>query len=63
MSLGLKIMTLRKEKGITQQELSIKTNISQSHISQIEDDKREPSIGKVLKIADALEVEISRLIK
>ena len=44
----------REEKGITQKELSEKTGLTQSNISNIEKGVSKPTIDSLKKIADAL---------
>lgn len=56
MNIGNTIRSLRKKRGITQKELSKLCGISQTYISQIENDARNPTlntldiIGKSLKV-------------
>ncbi len=48
---------MRKQRGMTLEELSAKTGITAAHLSLIERDKRDPSIQTLNKIAKALEVD------
>ena len=48
------IQSTRKEIGLSQRELSEKTQISQANISKIENGHITPSIEMLKKIADAL---------
>jgi transcriptional regulator with XRE-family HTH domain len=57
-TLGMRIREARKEKGWTMQELSERTNISQSQISNYEKDTRNPSFANMAKIADVFEVSL-----
>lgn len=63
MYIGNKIRTLRKEKGLSLLELSKKTRISSSLLSRIENEKRTGSLDNHMKIADALDVNITDLYK
>ena len=47
---------IRIKKGISQMELSLRSNLSQSFIANIEKGKKQPSVYTLIKIADALEV-------
>ena len=47
------MLKLREELGISQQELSTKTGITQPDISKLENGKANPSIGTLKKIAEA----------
>lgn len=62
-SLGTHLKQLRKDKMLTLVKLSELTGISQPYLSQIEADKKKPSAVFLHKIADALEVPYSSLIK
>lgn len=53
-----KIAALRKQKGLTLKELSDKSGLSISFISQIENGSSSLAITSLKKIADALEVPI-----
>lgn len=59
---GKKVSLLRKNKGLSQQELSSLTGISQTYISKIEESKRQPTIGKAIVLAKALGVAIEDLL-
>ena len=61
---GMAIMLKRKELGITIQQLSDKTGISITTLSQIENGKRtrKPQFYTLYKIADALEMDVNELI-
>ena len=51
-----KIKSIRIKKGVSQMELSLRSNLSQSFIANIEKGKKQPSVLTLMKIADALEV-------
>jgi len=51
-----KIKSIRVTKGISQMELSLRSNLSQSFIANIERGKKQPSVLTLIRIADALEV-------
>lgn len=62
MTVGEKIRTIRKEKGLTQKELGDKLGkISQQQIGQWETGKANPKKETLQKIAKALEVDIAVL--
>jgi transcriptional regulator with XRE-family HTH domain len=50
------IKSTRLKKGISQMELSLRSNLSQSFVANIEKGKKQPSVLTLIKIADALEV-------
>ncbi|MDR2924004.1 MAG: helix-turn-helix domain-containing protein [Treponema sp.] len=51
-----KIKSIRLKKGISQMELSLRSNLSQSFIVNIEKGKKQPSVLTLIRIAEALEV-------
>ena len=61
MSVGSKISSLRKERGLTIKDLSVISKIAPGRISQIENDKANPSLLTLTALADALGVDLSAL--
>lgn len=59
--LGVKIAYLRKSKRFSQERFAEKINISEIYMGQIERGEANPTLEKLLAIADALEVEIKEL--
>ena len=57
--LGQRIQQLRKEKGLTQENLSLESDISRSHIAMIEAGKRDVTISLMFKISRALGVTLA----
>ena len=53
----------RKEKKVTLAQLSAKTGISTTHINDIENNIKEPSISMLVRIAKALDVKVEDLYK
>ena len=53
--LGKRIKQLRLQKGFTQEELSLESGISRSHIAMIESGKRDVTVNALFKISRALE--------
>lgn len=62
MGISENLVALRKEKHISQVELSSKSGISQQTISTIENNLNSPTIYTAQKIADALGVSLVELI-
>lgn len=60
-SVGSIIKTARKNKRLTQIQLSDRTGISQSYLAQIENDQRLPSHDAAQKIASELDINFSEL--
>ncbi len=63
--LGIVIAAMRKLRGMSQEQLAEKANISRSHLSAIEAPNmvRAFSLDIFFNIADALEIDPSDLIK
>lgn len=61
-TLGTRIATLRKEKGLTQEELGNKLNVSSQAVSKWENDISAPDISLLPELATILEVSIDELL-
>lgn len=59
--LGSRLKELRKQAGLTQEELGFMIKLDRSYISGVERGVRNPSIKNVAKIAKALNVSVSDL--
>lgn len=62
-SIGEKIREIRLQKKLTQKELAFILDIEISQITRIETGKINTSIINLIKIAKALEINISELLK
>ena len=60
--LGKRIAELRKKGGLSQAELAKRVNVSASTIGMYEQGRREPSIGVLLALSEALNVSVDSLI-
>lgn len=58
MNLGSTIVELRNSKGITQEKLSQKCNITQAYLSQIENNKKTPNLSVLSTICEELEIPL-----
>lgn len=61
--LGQKIRILRAQKGYSQEFLAEKADGDKGYISNIESGKANPSITYLKQIAEALECDITELLK
>ena len=61
-SVGKNIKVIRKQKNITLKELADRTGFTKSYVSKIEKSKKAPPYSTVIKIAMALEVEVTYLL-
>lgn len=62
MNLGPLIVEARKKKGLKQKHLSEKTKVTQTYISQIENNKKIPEIATLQKICKVLDLNVGELI-
>ncbi len=62
-NIGINIKSERLRKGISQESLAEKCDISRNSVSLIETGKINPTILRVIDIARALKVDINALIK
>jgi transcriptional regulator with XRE-family HTH domain len=67
MTIAQRIVSLRKAKGLTQQDMEIRTGIKRSYLSRMENGSlpqyTNPTIVTLEKITNALGVSLSRFIK
>ena len=63
MSIGEKIKIQRLKKGMTQEDLANKSNLSRVAIGNYERGDRSPNMDILTKIADALKVQLNELIE
>ncbi len=59
--IGKNIKKLRKSKKLTQAVLSERVDISRNYLSDIECGNKSPSFKTIIKIADALNVDINMI--
>lgn len=60
--LGNRIKAMRENKGISQQELASMCDFEKSNMSRIEAGRTNPTIGTLLKISYALNINITVLV-
>lgn len=59
---GQRVASLRRESGITQEELSLKCNINRTYMGEIERGEKSPSLTIIVKIAKGLNVSKKTLL-
>ena len=60
--IGKNIQNERQEKGLTQETFAELMNVSWSYVSKIESGVINLSLGKILQIADFLEIDVARIL-
>ena len=61
MSVGTEIRRRRQEQGLTGAQLAARAGLAPSAVSQIETGRRTPNSGSVVKLAEALGVQVGDL--
>lgn len=56
---GLNVQRLRRERGISQEELSLRSNCTRGYLSGIETGRRNPTVLFLAGLAAVLKVDIS----
>lgn len=56
--IGETVVYLRKDKGLTQENLALETGISVSYLRLIEHGKANPTINELWRIAEVLDAEL-----
>lgn len=62
LTIGEKIVLLRKEKGLNQVEFAKKLNVDKSTVAKYETDKILPSVPMVIKLAQFFDVSTDYLL-
>lgn len=63
MTVGTKIMELRKKSGWSQEELAEKVNVSRQSVSKWEGDVSIPDLNKIIKLSEIFDVSLDYLLK
>lgn len=58
MTIGQQALSRRKEQGLTQKQVAQKAGIGESHLSLIENDKRDPSLRVLNQLAAAVGAKV-----
>ena len=58
---GARLRAARKAAGLTQNQLAAQLNITGAAYSGYESGRREPSIGRIIQIANVLRIPVSEL--
>lgn len=56
------LIRLRKEKGLTQQGLAYYLDVTQQCVSEWENDKIEPTMSNLIRLAECFDVSIDFLV-
>jgi transcriptional regulator with XRE-family HTH domain len=59
---GIRVRELRKEKGLSQEQLAFKADLHRTYIGMIERAEKNATLNSIEKIAKALEIEPYQLL-
>jgi transcriptional regulator with XRE-family HTH domain len=60
---GLNVQRLRRDKGLSQEELAARAEVHQTYLSGVERGKRNASVLVLARIAKALSVDIEEIFR
>jgi transcriptional regulator with XRE-family HTH domain len=60
---GRNFARLRREKGLTQEQIEERSGFSQQYLSGLEQGRRNPTVVKLFELAQALSVDVLDLLK
>ena len=60
---GLNVQALRRDRGLSQEELAHRADVHQTYLSGIERGRRNPSVLTLGRIASALEADVEDLLR
>ncbi|MGG4046304.1 helix-turn-helix domain-containing protein [Paenibacillus favisporus] len=63
LAFGRALRKIRKEKKLTQDELSVYSRVDRSYISELENGEKAPSLLTITALARALQVKASDLVE
>lgn len=61
MQIGKNIKKIREAKGLASKEVALSCKMDSGHYSRIENDKSDPALSSLVKIAKALGVSVAEL--
>ncbi|MBI4171691.1 MAG: helix-turn-helix transcriptional regulator, partial [Actinobacteria bacterium] len=59
--MGARVRALRRERGLTIEQIAAATGLTKGFISQLERDRTSPSLSSIARICDALGVRLSHI--
>lgn len=63
LDIGGQIRYHRRRKGLSQEKVALRANITTAYLGQIERSKKNPTVGIVCRIADAMQISIIELLQ
>lgn len=63
MSVSKNLKRIRKARGLTLEELAVRTNLTKGYLSRVENDRRSAPVSTLQSLAVALRVDMSELLE
>jgi transcriptional regulator with XRE-family HTH domain len=60
--LGEELRKAREAAGLTQEQLALAAGVDRGYISQLEHDKRSPTLDFLLRLCEAMEASAGRIV-
>jgi len=60
---GQVLMRIRREKGLSQEDLAFESKLNRTFISRLENGHRQPTLGTILQLAKAMGIPASFLVQ
>ena len=60
---GSRLATLRKERGLSQEQLALESGLARSYLGGVERGQRNIALINICKLADSLKIDPSELLK
>lgn len=61
--MAVRIKALRERRGLTQEQLAEKAEISRTYLARLETGRHDPTLSMLEKLAKALKVDVAKLLK
>ena len=62
MALGEELRRARDEAGLSQDEVAARAKIDRSYLSQLENDKKSPTLDLLMRVCEAIGIKASTLV-
>jgi len=60
---AIRVKRLRERRGMTQEQLAERAGISRTYLARLETARQDPTLGTLEKLAKALKVKVTELLK
>jgi transcriptional regulator with XRE-family HTH domain len=60
---AIRVKRLRERRGMTQEQLAERADISRTYLARLETARQDPTLGTLEKLAKALKVKVTELLE